>query len=99
MVPPVRRRRLASRLPAELPVLQENTDEEYVRAEAPCRGYLPRDVFFLGFGFTDVSLPAAAARAFCFLVVTKSSDRRCRHGTPWWRTTAWKTARRPAELD
>jgi hypothetical protein len=31
---------------------------------------LPREVFFFGFGFADDSLPAAAARAFCFFVAT-----------------------------
>jgi hypothetical protein len=30
--------------------------------------YLPREVFFFGFGLPVGSLPAAAARAFCFFV-------------------------------
>jgi len=29
---------------------------------------LPREVFFFGFGLPVGSLPAAAARAFCFFV-------------------------------
>jgi hypothetical protein len=35
------------------------------------RAYFPREVFFFGFGFADGSLPAAAARAFCFLVAIR----------------------------
>jgi hypothetical protein len=31
---------------------------------------LPREVFFFGFGFAGRGFPSAAARAFCFLVVT-----------------------------
>ena len=44
-----------------------------VRARRP-RRYLPREVFFFGFGFClpDGSLPAAAARAFCFFVANDS---------------------------
>jgi Asparagine synthase len=34
------------------------------------RRYLPREVFFFGFGFVGFSLPAAVARAFCFFVAT-----------------------------
>jgi hypothetical protein len=30
--------------------------------------YLPHEVFFFGFGFAGWSLPAAAARGFCFFV-------------------------------
>jgi hypothetical protein len=33
-------------------------------------GYFPREVFFFGFGFPGLSLPAAAARFFCFFVAT-----------------------------
>src|SRR5215211_6232472 len=36
----------------------------------PRADYLPREVFFFGFGLPGSSLPAAAARAFCFLVAT-----------------------------
>jgi hypothetical protein len=36
-------------------------------------GYFPREVFFFGFGLVGTSLPAAAARAFCFFVVTSTS--------------------------
>jgi len=34
---------------------------------------LPREVFFFGLGFAGVSLPAAAARAFCFFVAMRVS--------------------------
>ena len=30
--------------------------------------YFPREVFFLGFGLPGLSVPAAAARFFCFFV-------------------------------
>jgi hypothetical protein len=30
--------------------------------------HFPRDVFFFGFGRCGISLPAAAARFFCFFV-------------------------------
>jgi hypothetical protein len=33
---------------------------------------LPREVFFFGFCFVGTGLPEAAARAFCFFVVTLS---------------------------
>jgi hypothetical protein len=44
-------------------------------AARPTR-YLPREVFFFGFGLPVGSLPAAAARAFCFFVAKDPSDRR-----------------------
>ena len=37
----------------------------------PRRSYFPREVFFFGFGFAGISLPAAAARAFCFFVAMR----------------------------
>jgi hypothetical protein len=39
---------------------------------AHARVYFPREVFFFGFvfGFPGMSLPAAAARFFCFFVAT-----------------------------
>lgn len=40
--------------------------EKGVHAQA----YFPREVFFFGFGFPGMSLPAAAARFFCFFVAT-----------------------------
>ena len=39
--------------------------------------YFPREVFFFAFGFVGASLPAAAARAFCFFVAMSASPRRC----------------------
>jgi hypothetical protein len=50
---------------------------EHRHMELPARGrrrrYLPREIFFFGFGFVGISLPAAFARAFCFFVATRSS--------------------------
>lgn len=41
------------------------------RLERACtRSYFPREVFFFGFGFPGMSLPATAARLFSFLVAT-----------------------------
>ncbi len=52
-------------------------------------GYFPREVFFFfGFGFAELSLPAAVARAFCFFVATSASSRCCRAGPPPMRTVA-----------
>jgi hypothetical protein len=46
-------------------------DRHAERGRPPPRAdYLPREVFFFGFGLPGSSLPAAAARAFCFLVAT-----------------------------
>jgi hypothetical protein len=36
----------------------------------PAQPYFPREVFFFCFGFPGLSLPAAAARFFCFFVAT-----------------------------
>src|SRR5215218_9983182 len=48
----------------------------------PRADYLPREVFFFGFGLPGSSLPAAAARAFCFLVATNPPIAVCSHPNP-----------------
>ena len=53
----------------ERPLARAPTSERSGRRRAG--RYLPREVFFFGFGFPSVSLPAAAARAFCFFVATR----------------------------
>ena len=47
-----------------------------LRSGAVRIAHFPRDVFFFGFAFAGVALPAVAARASCFFVATSTSSAR-----------------------
>ena len=54
-----------------LPLAEEPLDVEDLQ-QAPEEHHLPREVFFFGLAFAERSLPAPAARAFCFFVANFS---------------------------
>src|SRR5207253_1663111 len=67
-----RERRRGRFRPFGLPLAEEPLDAQDLQQPLE-QHHLPREVFFFGLVFAGMSLPAAAARAFCFLVATSAS--------------------------
>src|SRR5207253_50765 len=67
-----RERRRGRFRPFGLPLAEEPLDAQDLQQPLE-QHHLPREVFFFGLAFAGMSLPATAARAFCFLVATSAS--------------------------
>src|SRR5207253_4522010 len=67
-----RERRRGRFRPFGLPLAEEPLDAQDLQQPLE-QHHLPREVFFFGLAFAGMTLPATAARAFCFLVAISAS--------------------------